>query len=81
MHDSGEFLVELEELDEALKIIDYYMVQNPIMTNRFGIKLDVPLSIEMLVGSSFGDGIEAFLENGVITNRNEVTEYLNSINV
>jgi DNA polymerase-1 len=81
VHDSGEFLVELEELDEALKIIDYYMVQNPIMTNRFGIKLDVPLSIEMLVGSSFGDGIEAFLENGVITNRDEVTQYLDSINV
>ena len=77
VHDSGEFLVKEEELDEALRIIDYYMVQNPIMTNRFGIKLDVPLTIDVLVGGSFGDGIEAHIEKGNITNSQEISNYLN----
>ena len=76
VHDSGEFLVAYDELEEALGIIKYYMERNPIMTNRFGVSLSVPLETEFICGKSFGDGIE--YEKGELPNPKEIMEYMNA---
>ena len=39
------------------------MVNFPYIRKHFGISFDVPLEIEILVGDSFGDGEEYFVES------------------
>jgi DNA polymerase-1 len=63
VHDSLEIISPDDELDEACKIIHNEMVNYPYIRKHFGISFDVPLEIEILVGDSFGDGEEYFVES------------------
>ena len=63
VHDSLEIISPDDELDEACKIIHNEMVNYPYIRKHFGISFDVPLEIEILVGDSFGDGEEYFIES------------------
>ena len=42
---------------------DNEMVNYPYIKKHFGLSFDVPLGIEILVGDSFGDGEEYFVES------------------
>lgn len=57
VHDSVEFICPKEETKEVCKIINDEMVNCNYMKNKLGIELDVPLVIDLEVGSSFGDGV------------------------
>ena len=56
VHDSLEFVCPKTETDEVCRIIEDEMVNCNYMREKVGIKLDIPLSIDLEVGSSFGDG-------------------------
>ena len=57
VHDSLEFICPKEETKEVCKIISDEMINCNYMKQNLGIKLDVPLSIDLEVGSSFGNGV------------------------
>jgi DNA polymerase-1 len=63
VHDSLELISPSEEVDEACSIIHNEMVNYPYIKKHFGLSFDVPLVIEILVGDSFGDGEEYFVES------------------
>jgi DNA polymerase-1 len=63
VHDSLEIISPDDEIDEACKIIHHEMVNYPYIKKHFGISFDVPLEIEILIGDSFGDGEEYFIES------------------
>lgn len=77
VHDSVEAVCPMEELKETEFIIRDYMIRNPIMTDVFGLSLDIPLETETLIGPSFGQGLEAVIEGGEISNYDEIMEYFN----
>lgn len=56
VHDSIEFIAPDEEVPELLEIIQDKMLNYPLMKERFGIDLAVPLNIEVEIGDSFGTG-------------------------
>ena len=63
VHDSLEIISPKDEVDEACSIIYDEMVNYPYIKKHFGLSFDVPLGIEILVGNSFGDGEEYFIES------------------
>tara|TARA_R110002033_G_scaffold54131_1_gene102488 strand:- start:2227 stop:3360 length:1134 start_codon:yes stop_codon:yes gene_type:complete len=77
VHDSLEAVCPVEELWEAESILRDYMISNPIMKDVFGLEFSVPFEVETLVGHSFGDGVELHFDNDLVTNMDEVMEYLN----
>ena len=63
VHDSLEVISPDDELDKVCSIIHNEMVNYPYIKKHFGLSFDVPLEIEILVGDSFGDGKEYFVES------------------
>ena len=63
VHDSLEVISPEDELDRVCSIIHDEMVNYPYIKKHFGLSFDVPLGIEILVGDSFGDGKEYFVES------------------
>ena len=63
VHDSLEVISPEDELDRVCSIIHDEMVNYPYIKKHFGLSFDVPLEIEILVGDSFGDGEEYFVES------------------
>lgn len=58
VHDSVEFVCPKEETEEVCSIIQDEMLNCHYMKSKLGIALDVPMAIDLEVGSSFGDGVE-----------------------
>jgi DNA polymerase-1 len=56
VHDSVEFICPKEETKEVCRIITDEMVNCNYMKSSLNLSLDVPLSIDLEVGSSFGNG-------------------------
>lgn len=56
VHDSLEFISPKEQTNEVCSIIKDEMVNCNYMKNSLGIQLDIPLAIDLDVGSSFGNG-------------------------
>ena len=56
VHDSLEFISPKEKTQEVCSIIKDEMINCNYMKNTLGIKLSVPLAIDLEVGSSFGNG-------------------------
>ena len=63
VHDSLEIISPDEEISEACEIIYNEMVNYPYIKKHFGLSFNVPLEIEILIGDSFGDGEEYFVES------------------
>ena len=57
VHDSLEFVCPKEETQTVCDIIRNEMVNCNYMKSNLGIELDVPLVIDLEVGSSFGNGV------------------------
>lgn len=56
VHDSIEIISPKSETPEVLKMLHNEMTEYPYIRERFGIKFNVPLEIDVMVGSSFGHG-------------------------
>jgi len=56
VHDSIEFISPPEEVEKLGELIYDELVNYPYIKEKFNIVLDVPLSIDLEIGHSFGDG-------------------------
>lgn len=65
VHDSIEVVCPKEELSEAITILYDEMVNYPKIKDIFNIEFDIPLAIDVEVGSSFGDGRKITFNKGV----------------
>tara|TARA_Y100000034_G_scaffold98959_1_gene121392 strand:+ start:16 stop:1131 length:1116 start_codon:yes stop_codon:yes gene_type:complete len=78
VHDSIELVCPYEEIASLSEIVYGNMVNCFYANSKFGITLKVPLGIELIVGNSFGEGIEAKYDNmGCTINMDEVCDYFN----
>ena len=76
VHDSLELISSEKDLSKCLGIVYDELVNYPHLRDLFGIKFDVPLSVDIEVGRSFGDGVTVCFENEKPTNIEEVFAYL-----
>ena len=76
VHDSVEIISPHSEVEKACEIAYHEMVNYPYVRDTFNIELNVPLEIEILIGKSFGDGTEAIMKDGRITNCEEIFKEL-----
>lgn len=56
VHDSIEIISPKSETSEVLKMLHNEMTEYPYIRERFDLKFNVPLEIDVLVGPSFGVG-------------------------
>ena len=56
VHDSIEIISPKSETSEVLKMLHHEMTEYPYIREQFGIKFNVPLEIDVIVGPSFGHG-------------------------
>jgi len=56
VHDSIEIICPKEEIEKTVEILYDEMVNYPTIKEVFNIHFDVPLAIDIEVGTSFGDG-------------------------
>lgn len=56
VHDSIEIICPKEEIEKTVEILYDEMVNYPTIKEVFNIYFDVPLAIDIEVGTSFGDG-------------------------
>ena len=77
VHDSAELSVPKKDWIKHITVLYYNMIENPRLKTAFSeIDFDVPFEVEIKVGKSFGEGIEVKFINGVISNLQEVENYL-----
>lgn len=76
VHDSVEVVSPYEESLRAIYSIRKNMM-NPPALSELGIEFDVPLVVDIEIGHNFGlcTGVK-FDENGIITNQEEILEYI-----
>jgi len=77
VHDSLEIISTEKDLSKCLEIVYDELVEYPHLRKLFGINFEVPLSVDVEVGRSFGDGIPVSFAEGIPTNIKEVFAYLN----
>jgi len=77
VHDSLEIISTEKDLSKCLEIVYDELVEYPHLRKLFGINFEVPLSVDVEVGRSFGDGVPVSFDEGIPTNIKEVTAYLN----
>ena len=65
VHDSIEVVCPHHEIKETLSILYEEMVNYPTIKKLFNIYFDIPLKIDVEVGTSFGDGTLIEFEEGV----------------
>ena len=78
VHDSLEIISSEKDLPDCLEIVYDELVNYPNLRRLFGINFDVPLSVDLEVGRSFGDGIDVGFTEGKPTNLDEIYTYLNN---
>jgi len=76
VHDSLEIISSEKDLEKTLCIVYDELVNYPNLRSLFGINFDVPLSVDVEVGRSFGDGKAVSFLEGSPTNLNDITNYL-----
>jgi DNA polymerase-1 len=76
VHDSLEIICDEKDLFQCLELVYDELVNYPHLRSLFGINFEVPLSVDMEVGRSFGDGVPVSFEEGTPTNIPEVIDYL-----
>jgi len=76
VHDSLEIISAEKDLEKCLEIVYDELVHYPHLQNLFGINFEVPLSVDVEVGRSFGDGVPVVFENEKPTNLKELFSYL-----
>ena len=64
VHDSIEFVSPKKDLERSIEILYDEMVNYPMIRKVFNLKFDVPLGIDVEVGTSFGNGEEIHFNNG-----------------
>jgi len=73
VHDSIEFVAPPDEVEQLATLIYDELVNYPAVKEKFNIHFDVPLSIDLELGKSFGDGKEVhFSKEGLPTNTKEL---------
>lgn len=77
VHDSMEIDLSLEEIREVVEIVQDKMFNYPSI-KKLGIVFTVPLKVEIIIGKSFGDGIEAHFKDNKLSNFEEIKNYLES---
>jgi len=76
VHDSLEIISSEKDLSQCLEIVYDELVNYPHLQSLFGINFDVPLSVDIEVGRSFGDGKAVCFEEEKPTNLSEILSYL-----
>lgn len=74
VHDSYEASVHKSEVEQVVRIVYNNMKNNPIFRS-LGIKFNVPLEVELELGTSFGEGVLVHFDSeGNPLNLNEVID-------
>ena len=76
VHDSVELVCPYTEIAQACEVVYDEMITYPYLKKVFGINFEVPLSVDVEVGRSFGDGVAVSFDEGTPTNLHEVSDYL-----
>ena len=76
VHDSLEIISSEKDLTQCLEVVYDELVNYPHLQHLFGINFEVPLSVDVEVGRSFGDGVSVSFDEGTPANIPEVRDYL-----
>ena len=76
VHDSLEIISAEKDLSQCLEIVYDELINYPRLQKLFDLTFDVPLSVDIEVGRSFGDGVSVSFEGGKPSNLREVSTYL-----
>jgi len=76
VHDSIELVCPYDELDEVANVVYDQLVNYPYIKKKFNIEFDVPLSIDVEAGHSFGESVPLEYSEGKLQNRDGVLKYL-----
>lgn len=72
VHDSYEGQSKIHDLEKSLLIINKGMSDLSYYEKNFGIKFNVPFTIDIEVGSSFGDGTKVEFDGNKVINLNQL---------
>ena len=77
VHDSVEVQCDIDEIKKVSELLKYSLQSTQDLPALYGFDFVVPFEVDIEVGKSFGDGIEAtFTEEGVLTNHSELINYV-----
>lgn len=74
VHDSIELTCSKDCIEQVCEIVRDEMVNYPYITKTFGLTFDVPLGVDMEVGTSFGDGNHVEFIEGKVVNGGDLLE-------
>lgn len=73
VHDSIELICNVEDIAVVSSILYSTLINYPMIKKVWGINFSVPLNVEMVIGRSFGSGVEAhFNQESKLINLGEI---------
>lgn len=76
VHDSIEIQCKISDVRELCEGLNYILPKSDFLMEKFKFTLKVPMSVDIEVGNSFGDGINAeFSDNGRLLNFDTLYEF------
>jgi DNA polymerase-1 len=80
VHDSVESFVRIEEWKPYVEMLNKVMVSVDRLKRDFNIDLEVPLKVDIDVGTNFGNGVKCKFDGDILINADEIEEnYLRAL--
>ena len=76
VHDSLELICPYDEIEQVTSIVYDQLVNYPYIREKFNIEFDVPLSIDVEIGKSFGEAVAVDYSGEQIHNLGSILDYL-----
>jgi len=77
VHDSVEIQCDHSIIKEVVELVKKELTDSKDLETLYNLKFKVPFEVDVEVGKTFGDGIEAeFSDSGELTNRKDILEYV-----
>ena len=76
VHDSLELICPYDEIEQVTSIVYDQLVNYPYIREKFNIEFDVPLSIDVEIGKSFGEAVAVDYSGEQIHNLGSILDFL-----
>jgi DNA polymerase-1 len=76
VHDSVEAQCDSTNLEEKINLMHSSLTDMSDLKDLYGLELVIPFEVDIEVGTSFGNVIEAKIENGKVHNMMELLQYV-----
>lgn len=76
VHDSVEIQCAKSQMKDVVELVRKELTSTADLKDYYNLDISIPFEVDIEVGTSFGDGLEAEFTQGVLQNETDILEYV-----